>query len=71
MVAAGDRFVCEGPAAGGYGDPLELDPARVLDDVLDGFMSAETAKRDYGVVIVAGSQVDAEATEAARAARRR
>ena len=23
VVAAGDRFVCEGPAAGGYGDPLE------------------------------------------------
>ena len=50
VVAAGDRFVCEGPAAGGYGDPLERDPARVLDDVLDGFISAETAERDYGVV---------------------
>ena len=56
--------------AGGYGDPLERDPARVLDDVLDGLISAETAERDYGVVIVAGSHVDAVATESARAARR-
>ena len=70
VVAAGDRFVCQGPAAGGYGDPLERDPARVLDDVLDGLISAETAQRDYGVVIVAGNHVDAAATESTRAARR-
>jgi N-methylhydantoinase B len=53
-VGAGDRFVCFGPAGGGYGDPLRRDPARVLDDVLDGMISAETALRDYGVVIEAG-----------------
>ncbi len=70
VVAAGDRFVCEGPAGGGYGDPLEREPDRVLDDVLDGFISAETAERDYGVVIAAGDRVDAAATEATRAARR-
>jgi N-methylhydantoinase B len=70
VVAAGDRFVCEGPAGGGYGDPLERAPAQVLDDVLDGFISAETAERDYGVVIAADNRVDAEATEAVRAARR-
>ena len=70
-VAAGDRFVCVGPAAGGYGDPLERELAQVLDDVLDGFISAETAERDYGVVIApAGRAVDEEATAAARGARR-
>ena len=56
--------------AGGYGDPVERDSARVLDDMLDGFISAETEERDYGVVVVAGSHVDAVATESARAARR-
>ena len=71
VVAAGDRFVCEGPAGGGYGDPLERDAAQVLDDVLDGFISAETAQRDYGVVIAqTGRSVDEAATAAARAARR-
>ena len=70
VVATGDCFVCEGPAGGGYGDPLERDPAQVLDDVLDGLISAETAERDYAVVIAPGSRLDAAATEAARAARR-
>ena len=41
----------------------------LLDDVLDGLISAETAERDYGVVIVSRNQVDAAATESARAAR--
>ena len=71
VVAAGDRFVCEGPAGGGYGDPNERDPVQVLDDVLDGFISPETAERDYGVAISAdGRAVDEEATAMARAARR-
>ena len=69
VVAAGDRFVCEGPAGGGYGDPLERDPAKVLDDVLDGFISGDAAERDYGVVISADNRVDTGATDAARAAR--
>ena len=43
---------------------------RVLDDVLDGLISAKTAERDYGVVIVVGSHVDVAATESGRAVRR-
>jgi len=49
-VSAGERFVCVGPAGGGYGDPLMRDPARVADDFLDGLVSAAAAKNDYGVV---------------------
>ncbi len=60
-IARGDRFLCVGPAGGGYGDPLARDPQAVLDDVLDGLVSPDTAARDYGVVI-AGSTVDTEAT---------
>ena len=70
VVAAGDRFVCEGPAGGGYGDPLEREPAQVLDDVLDGYISAESAERDYAVIITSARTVDEAATVAARAARR-
>ena len=68
-VKPGDRFVCVGPAGGGYGQPFTRDPACVLDDVLDGLISAETARRDFGVVITAEMQVDMVATRAARAAR--
>ncbi|MCB1502596.1 MAG: hydantoinase B/oxoprolinase family protein [Bauldia sp.] len=67
-VKAGDRLVSYGPCGGGYGDPLQRDPQSVLDDVLDGYISAETAKASYGVVI-AGGAVDAAATAKARAAR--
>jgi N-methylhydantoinase B len=39
------------PGGGGYGDPRERDPARVLADVVDGYVSLELARREYGVAI--------------------
>jgi N-methylhydantoinase B len=39
------------PGGGGYGDPFRRDPAAVLDDVLNGYVSLEAAQRDYGVVV--------------------
>ncbi|MDQ1081052.1 hydantoinase B/oxoprolinase family protein [Pseudoroseomonas cervicalis] len=65
-VRAGDSFICHGPAGGGYGDPKRRDPARVLEDVLDGLITPATARRDYGVVISDGV-LDAAATAALRA----
>ena len=65
---AGDRFIMVGPSGGGYGDPRQRAPERVLRDVLDGYLSAETAARDYGVVITADLAVDHEATARARTA---
>jgi N-methylhydantoinase B len=51
--AYGDVISFQQSGAGGYGDPGERDPARVLDDVLDGYVSLAAARRDYGVVIAA------------------
>ncbi len=65
----GDKFIAVGPCGGGYGDALARDPALVLDDVLDGYMSADVARADYGVVIT-GSEVDAAATDQLRGERR-
>jgi len=62
QIRAGEKFVCVGPAGGGYGDPLARDPARVRDDIADGFVSAEVAKCDYGVVLSAPGIVDEAAT---------
>lgn len=69
---AGDVVTIMTPGGGGYGDPLRRPAAKVMDDVLDGYVSARAAQRDYGVVIQ-GEQVDDAATEALRAdiARRR
>ena len=38
-------------AAGGFGDPLERDPAKVEADVANGDVSVETARKTYGVLI--------------------
>jgi N-methylhydantoinase B len=51
--------------AGGFGDPLEREIERVLDDVLDGEVTVDTARRVYGVVID-GNRVDEEATQSER-----
>jgi N-methylhydantoinase B len=65
----GDVIRTVSPCAAGYGDPLERDPQRVLDDVLDEFISLESARTLYGVVIDLDSKtVDHAATEELRAA---
>jgi N-methylhydantoinase B len=49
-VSPGDVISLMLPGGGGYGDPLARSRERVLADVRDGFVSAEAAERDYGVV---------------------
>jgi N-methylhydantoinase B len=36
---------------GGFGNPLERDPDLVREDVLDGYVTRESAEQDYGVVL--------------------
>lgn len=55
---------------GGFGDPLDREPARVLADVLAGRVTPEHARAAYGVVLAAGG-VDDETTERLRAEMRR
>ncbi|MGD9920366.1 MAG: hydantoinase B/oxoprolinase family protein [Pseudorhodoplanes sp.] len=62
------RFIT--PTGGGYGDPLERLPDSVLEDVLEGYITASQAKRDYAVV-VADDKVDVEQTALERSTRRR
>ncbi len=38
-------------AGGGYGNPLERDPARVLQDVHDEYLSIDQARQIYGVIL--------------------
>jgi N-methylhydantoinase B len=62
----GDVVTIMTPGGGGYGDPLLRDPALVLEDCLDGYIGAQSARDEYGVVI-RGDAVDAEATAQLRA----
>ena len=62
-MTAGDLVTVRTPGGGGYGDPLERDPALVRRDVARGYFTAEDAERDYGVVLRgAPLEVDVEAT---------
>jgi N-methylhydantoinase B len=59
----GDLVRIMTPGGGGWGSPLERAAEQVRDDVLDGFISAESAERDYGVVLTTDLiDVDAAAT---------
>jgi N-methylhydantoinase B len=62
----GDGFLVEVGGGGGYWDPFERDPERVLADVRAGYVSVEAARRDYGVIIYQQERrftLDLQATE--------
>jgi len=64
----GDVASVQTPGGGGYGDPLERPPEAVLADVVDGKVSAEKAREEYGVVVDPEARtVDEAATAALRA----
>jgi N-methylhydantoinase B len=74
-MKAGQRLLYDYGGGGGWGDPLEREPAAVLDDVLDEYVSVEAAERDYGVVLTGSLEdltltIDEPATEKLRASRR-
>jgi N-methylhydantoinase B len=45
----------ETTGGGGWGDPLDREPARVVLDVVQGKVSARAAREEYGVVLAEGS----------------
>ncbi|MGR8918953.1 MAG: hydantoinase B/oxoprolinase family protein, partial [Gammaproteobacteria bacterium] len=56
---------------GGYGDPLERDPERVLRDVLERWETPERAHEVYGVVLTGSSDDDSLAVDRAATNARR
>ncbi len=63
----GDVVVMDAAGGGGYGNPLERDPGMVAEDVLNGYVTVERARQDYGVVIdPATLKLDEAATMALR-----
>jgi N-methylhydantoinase B len=65
---AGTEVLYMTAGGGGWGEPLERDPTRVLRDVHEGYVSADKARELYGVVLGADEgEVDASATRTLRA----
>ena len=69
-LLTGDRFRHDLASGGGWGDPLDRDPAAVLHDVRNGLIGVARAVADYGVVIADDETVDLVATDAERDRRR-
>jgi len=68
---AGDIFKLDTPGGGGSGNPFRRDPAAVVTDVNEGYVSLEAAKRDFGVALKRDGRryrLDTAATEKLRAA---
>lgn len=63
----GDVIIMDAAGGGGFGDPLDRDPEMVREDVIQGYVSLEKAREDYGVVLdPATMKADLAATEELR-----
>ena len=68
---AGDAFILDAGGGGGYGSPLERPPERVRADVVEGYVSLQAARDQYGVELDERTlTVDGPATERRRSAAR-
>jgi N-methylhydantoinase B len=65
-LEAGSMVRLQTGGGGGFGHPFDRDPRLVRDDVLDGYVTVEGARRDYGVVLTASQAIDEEATRRTR-----
>jgi len=67
QLKPGDVVVMDAAGGGGYGDSLDRDPELVESDVSDGYVSIESARKEYGVLINPETmKVDRDATEKLR-----
>jgi len=57
-VAAGQLVRVVTTGGGGWGDPLEREVERVREDVIDGKVSRDAARQDYGVVFAKAAGLD-------------
>jgi N-methylhydantoinase B len=63
----GDVLIADSSGGGGFYRPTERDPAKVLEDVIDGYVSLEQAREVYKVVIKSPTTIDWEGTISLRA----
>ena len=66
-LKAGDAYMMRSGGGGGFGQPVERDPALVARDVREGYVSRGQAIGAYRVVLDGNGKVDEAATRALRA----
>ncbi len=66
-IKRGDVLRHQTAGAGGWGNPLERDPQKVLEDILNEKFTPDYARREYGIVLKGdGLSVDLAATQSLR-----
>ena len=65
-ILEGDAFAVRSGGGGGFGDPHKRPAETVAHDVRQGYVSVESAERDYGVICDEAGTLDVAATEKAR-----
>jgi N-methylhydantoinase B len=68
-IRKGDAFAVRSGGGGGFGHPFDRPAERVAWDVRQGYVSVESARRDYGVSCTADGTLDEAETGKLRAAR--
>lgn len=63
---AGDVISYRAGGGGGYGKPFDRPAEKVREDVLDGYVTREAAREEYGVAITDEMTIDWEETERLR-----
>jgi len=64
-IRPGDLVVVTG-GGGGFGPPVNREPERIADDVVEGYVSAAVARDVYRVAVRDDGTVDEEATRTLR-----
>ena len=65
-ILEGDAFAVRSGGGGGFGNPHKRPAETVAHDVRQGYVSVESAERDYGVICDEAGTLDVAATEKAR-----
>ena len=63
VQGSGDVFSMAWTSAAGYGDPLERDPLRVVQDIRDEYITRDWAEEKYGVCLDEQGDLDPQKTE--------
>jgi N-methylhydantoinase B len=67
QLKPGDVVTIDAPGGGGYGHAFDRDPEMVAADVMEGYVSLESARNDYGVAVDPRTgEIDREETKRLR-----
>ena len=65
-LTKGQTVRLDTPGGGGYGDPLQRELSEIADDVRLGYLTAESARRDYLCIVDERGQIDEAGTRSLR-----